>query len=380
VIERARLGELVTIVGGGTPSRKRPAFYGGHIPWVTVKDFSDALTIATSTERITDIALVESAARLIPAGAVLLVTRMSVGRAMINTADVAINQDVKALRCGPHLRPKYLLFFLRHVAPRLETQGDGATVKGVTIEDVEELALPLPSLREQDRIAAILERAERLRRMHRYTIELSDCVLPATFLELFGERRAAPARWGSDEFGALGTLDRGRSRHRPRNAPHLYGGKYPFIQTGDVASSGGYIRTHTQTYSEAGLQQSKLWPAKTLCITIAANIGATGILTYPACFPDSVVGFTPGADVTVEYIQYWLRFMQRFLERTAPEVAQKNINLEILRELRCPVPPLDLQERFSLLVERHERLRSKQREALRQGDHLFQSLLHRAFT
>src|SRR6476646_2180193 len=104
-------------------------------------------------------------------------------------------------------------------------------------------------------------------------------------------------------LGELGALDRGRSKHRPRNARHLYGGPYPFIQTGDIANSDGYIRTHTQTYSEAGLAQSRQWPTETLCITIAANIGKTAILTYPACFPDSVVGFTPGEDVTIEYVQ-----------------------------------------------------------------------------
>ena len=75
-----------------------------------------------------------------------------------------------------------------------------------------------------------------------------------------------------------------------------------------------------------------------------------------------------------------MQFLQETLERTAPEVAQKNINLEILRELRCPIPPMELQQQFVSIVERHERLRATQREALRQAEHLFQTLLHRAFT
>ena len=90
----------------------------------------------------------------------------------------------------------------------------------------------------------------------------------------------------------LGEVARGRSRHRPRDAAFLYGGPFPFIQTGDVKRAGLYLTEYEQTYSEAGLAQSRLWPAGTLCITIAANIADTAILGIDACFPDSVIGFT----------------------------------------------------------------------------------------
>src|SRR5690606_38147340 len=99
--------------------------------------------------------------------------------------------------------------------------------------------------------------------------------------------------WEHVPLCELGNLDRGVSKHRPRNEPALLGGPYPLVQTGDVANSEGYIQNHLSTYTELGLKQSKLWPAGTLCITIAANIANTGILTYDACFPDSVVGFVP---------------------------------------------------------------------------------------
>jgi len=254
-----------------------------------------------------------------------------------------------------------------------------AAIPGLNREDAYEQRIPWPDLSEQKRIAGLLEQADRLRRTRRYALELSDTFLPAAFLQLFGDPRKTTTRWDTEQLENLGTLDRGKSKHRPRNAPHLYGGPYPFIQTGDVANAVGYIRTHAQTYSEDGLKQSKLWATGTLCITIAANIGKTAILTYPACFPDSIVGFIPGEKVRVEFVQFWLEFLQETLEKTAPEVAQKNINLEILRELRCPVPPLPLQQEFAALVERQERLRAEQRESSRQADHLFRSLLHRTF-
>ena len=108
--------------------------------------------------------------------------------------------------------------------------------------------------------------------------------------------------------------------------------------------------SYSQTYSEAGLAQSRMWPAGTLCITIAANIGMTGILAFNACFPDSVVGFAPNNLVTVEYIQTSLDLIQRHIEENAPQAAQRNINLRILRQLEIPVPPYFLQRRYSELV------------------------------
>jgi type I restriction enzyme S subunit len=163
-----------------------------------------------------------------------------------------------------------------------------------------------------------------------------------------------PNRWGWATLPQLGELNRGKSKHRPRNDPRLFGGPYPFIQTGDVKNSGGFVRSHSQTYSEAGLAQSYLWPEGTLCITIAANIAETGILTYPACFPDSVVGFAfDGDPVTVHFLGLFFRTAKDQIARFAPATAQKNINLDILSEVAVPLPPLEEQRQIVAEVERH---------------------------
>ncbi len=213
-----------------------------------------------------------------------------------------------------------------------------------------QIKIPLPPLTEQKRIAAILDKADSLRRKNQQAIQLADKFLRAVFLDMFGDPVTNPKGLEIQKFGNVGTLDRGKSKHRPRNDPILLGGKHPLIQTGDVANSRGYIKIFSSTYSDVGLQQSKKWPVGTLCITIAANIAKTGILTFEACFPDSVVGFIPGDKVTTEYIQHWLKFLQKTLETSAPESAQKNINLEILRNLSLPLPDKRLQEKFSRIV------------------------------
>ncbi len=135
-----------------------------------------------------------------------------------------------------------------------------------------------------------------------------------------------------------------------RESTLLYGGAYPFIQTGDVKGADQYLRHHTQTYSEAGLRQSRLWPAETLCITIAANIAETAILAYPACFPDSIVGvlFDPSL-VSVRYVELFVQSTRDQISVYAPATAQKNINNRILRALAIPLPPF--AEQLAIVVE-----------------------------
>lgn len=157
--------------------------------------------------------------------------------------------------------------------------------------------------------------------------------------------------WKEVPFNDLGEVGRGKSKHRPRYAEYLYGGKYPFIQTGDIRSSNGRVTEHTQTYSEEGLAQSKLWPKGTMCITIAANIAETAILTYPACFPDSVVGFIANEDkCDVRFVEYSFRLLKRRLQSEAIGSVQDNINLATLSRLNIKLPPLPQQKAIAHIL------------------------------
>lgn len=159
---------------------------------------------------------------------------------------------------------------------------------------------------------------------------------------------ALPAGWAWARFPDLGKFGRGKSRHRPRNDSSLFnGGTHLLVQTGDVARSGGKVRTFTGKYNDTGLAQSEKWPIGTLCITIAANIADSGILSFAACFPDSVVGFIPSPLLhDAQYFEYFLRTAKAALLEFAPATAQKNINLGILNEVRIPLPPLAEQRRI----------------------------------
>jgi type I restriction enzyme S subunit len=255
----------------------------------------------------------------------------------------------------------------------------GSTRQRISRKNLESVSVALPPLAEQMRIAAVLDQTNELRRQRRTATELLRQLPSSIFRDMFGDPSKQRTRWPQRRLGEIGELERGVSKHRPRNDPSLLNGPYPLVQTGDIANCDGYVRSYSGTYSETGLRQSRLWPRGTLCITIAANIGKTGILTFDACFPDSVVGFTPHGSVRTEYVQTWLSFVQRRLEADAPQFAQKNINLATLRELLISVPPLHLQDQF---VERTNRVRGLQVACsghLSKLHALFASLQDRAF-
>lgn len=156
----------------------------------------------------------------------------------------------------------------------------------------------------------------------------------------------------------LGTVGRGRSRHRPRDAAFLYGGPYPFVQTGDVKKAGLYLREFEQTYSEAGLAQSKLWPVGTLCITIAANIAETAILDIEACFPDSVIGFIADPDkADSRFVKYLFDAVLRMRFKSFTQgAAQDNLSQEKLLSIKFPVPELSVQNKIADLLSAYDEL------------------------
>jgi len=272
---------------------------------------------------------------------------------------------------------KYLYYLFK--CEKISNLSLNESYPSIRLQDIKNFKILLPPLPTQKNIAAVLETAEKLREWRKEADGLTDKFLKSTFLEMFGDPIKNPKNWDFVKFAKVGSLKRGKSKHRPRDAPELLGGPYPLIQTGDVANSGGYIREYHQTYSEIGLNQSKMWPAGTLCITIAANIAKTGILTFDACFPDSVVGFIPINNTKTEYIQYWLSFLQKMLEETAPESAQKNINLEILSNLNVPFPPIELQQKFAGIVQQIEQIREHQTQSGQQIENFFNALMQRAF-
>jgi type I restriction enzyme S subunit len=154
--EEKLLGDLIEkFVGGGTPSRSNPRYWGNEIPWVTVKDFA-TFNPNHAQESITKDGLQSSASHLIPRGTLITSTRMALGKAVIYEVDVAINQDLKALFPKPCLVVNYLYYWFQFNEELIEDLGSGSTVKGIALIDLKKVCFDLPTKAEQTAIAAVL--------------------------------------------------------------------------------------------------------------------------------------------------------------------------------------------------------------------------------
>ena len=182
-----------------------------------------------------------------------------------------------------------------------------------------------------------------------------------------------PEDWGVRPFRSLAHIERGKFTARPRNDPKYYGGEIPFIQTGDVTNSRGWIRTYSQTLNPEGLKVSKLFPRGTLFFTIAANIGDVGLASFATACPDSLVSITPVRGIDKHWLAHELGKRKPLFENLASHNAQLNISLEKLKPYLLPVPTLAEQEAIAealsdadALIESLEQLLTKKRQ-IRKG-------------
>ena len=290
-----------------------------------------------------------------------------------------LNQRVCRLLPKDGVDAMYLYYFMPQALKAIEDKTPFVTVKHLSAKELNKIVVTVPTIEDQKKIANCLQRLDELISLRKQQLSKLDELVESRFIEMFGDPVYNPNRLPTKPLANLGSLDRGRSKHRPRNDPKLLGGPYPLIQTGEVSNAGLYITEYQNTYSELGLQQSKMWNAGTLCITIAANIAQTAILTFNACFPDSVVGFIPTDEIDAIYMHYWFSFFQKMLDEQAPQVAQKNINLKILSELQVTIPSKEEQQEFVAFVKHTDKSKFEIQKSLEKLETLKKALMQKYF-
>lgn len=259
----------------------------------------------------------------------------------------------------------------------------GSAQPQVTIQSLDLVSIPLPPLEEQKRIVAKLDnlfaKIDKAIALHQKNIDEADIFMASVLNDVFVELEE---KYEKIPLFDVADVNRGKSKHRPRNDKKLFGGNYPFIQTGDVRNANKYIDTFSETYSEFGLSQSKLWKKGTICMTIAANIGDVAILNIDSCFPDSVVGIY-SENNSNDFLYYFLLTLKQQLESQATTTAQMNINLKILQTIGVPLPPLKTQQKVVAYLDeisnKMEKIKNLQKKKMQSLKELKASILDKAF-
>jgi len=383
------LKELGEIVSGSTPDTSTKAYWEGDIPWITPANLTEhtGIYFRSRLRKITKAGYNSCSTKLLPPGSILFSSRAPIGHCAVTAFPLCTNQGFKSVIPNEKLDSVYGFFALKFFTPELVALGRGATFSEINKEIFESFRIPLPSTSEQKRIASILAKADRLRSLRRYALELSSTYLQTVFLEMFGDPVTNPKNW----------------QIRPLRSISLKFSDGPFgsnLKTEHYTSSGirvirlqnigvGQLINDDKAYiSEAHFATLD----KHRCLPGDVIVGTLGDPNLRACILPSFFSVAVNKadcvqirvdpnEATTEYI-CWLLNLPHTLFLAKGMIhgqTRDRINMGRLAELKVPIPPLSPQEHFSLIVQRYDRLRIQQREALRQADHLFQTLLYLAF-
>jgi type I restriction enzyme S subunit len=307
--------------------------------------------------------------RIVPGDLIIAKTGATIGKSgMFPTTftDGIIASSCMKVSCDPKkVDPKLILYMIvwENGQKKILEGAGGSTRTSINIGPFSDIRLLIPeSISEQHKIAEILttvddaiEQTEALIRKYQRIKQGLMQDLLTRGVDENGELRPAweqhpelyklteygwvPNVWNETELGSIAKVERGKFTPRPRNNPIYYQGKYPFIQTGEVASAQGrIIYNFAQTLNELGKKVSREFLQGTILVTIAANIGETGILGIPMYVPDSLVGIVVNSPHDIRFIEMILRARKSYLNARAPQSAQKNINLGDLRPMRIYLP------------------------------------------
>lgn len=380
----AKVGQIFDTYSGGTPLKSHKEYYeNGNIPWLCSGEV--CRKYITSTEKyITQLGLDNSSAKYYPENTVVVAmygaTAAQVG---ILKCRATSNQAVCGILPNDKFLPEFVYNWFLFRQTYLASQAQGGAQPNISQIKIKNIEIPVLSLSEQQQIVDFLDaefaKIDELKNQAEQSLQNAKDLFQAALKEMLTPKEG----WKEVKLSQIGSINRGVSKHRPRNAPELMGDYLPLVQTGDVANSDKYIETYSSSYSKLGVEQSRVWEPGALCITIAANIGKASILNFKACFPDSVVGFIANPGTSIDFIYYQFCILQSILEANAPGAAQKNINLRILSELKLFVPEYKEQvriaEKLDRLRETKNSLQSNYTRTIQLCADLKQALLRQVF-
>lgn len=386
------LGELVDFKGGGTPSRNIEEYWGNLIPWATVKDLNEGITLTNTQEFITELGLKNSASNLIPKGSIIIPTRMSLGKVVISEIDVAINQDLKAVlvKNNELLDTKYLLWFLASNKENIASMGKGATVKGITLDQLRAIKVPLPPLSEQRRIASILDKADELRQKRQQAIKKLDQLLQVAFVDIFGDPVSNPKGWDKLTIEKILNKDKYSLKRGP------FGGalkKEIFVESGYLVYEQYHALNNDFTFQRYFIEEAKYKELKAFdvkpkdIIVSCSGVNLGKLAEVPEGAPAGIINqallkisLNQGMILNDVFIDIFMHpsFKKAFYGDFRGAAIPNFPPMSVFKEFEFIVPPLETQKKYQKVKSQVKALQKKHQ--LAEEMNLFTSLQNQAFS
>jgi len=409
-----KIGEVLEkIMGGGTPSKSNSAYWDGNIPWASVKDMKeDSETLEKTQDFITEAGLKNSAANLIPAGSIIISTRMGLGRVVRTKIDVAINQDLKALFPRKELDSDYLLLFLKSRAKELIDKGSGATVSGIRLDQLRDIQIPFPPIAEQKKIVARLEgllgKIKEAKRLRAEAQEAAQNLLPAELHRIFSQQgsyslirankrivekhasvKTSVDKWEEKELGeVLELCDSGIwGNESPSGVPLL---RSTNMQNGElVLDDVKYIDVPKDKIDRYVLHEGDILITKSS--GSVDHIGKSLFITKEMDGKYGFSNFTQRLRVDKNKVMAkWVHYIVSdpatrpfLLGASQTTTGLRNLKISVLKELKIPLPPVEEQKkivaRLDSLSEKIRRMQEYQKSTVSDFLALEQSILSISF-
>ncbi len=380
--KKVRLGDLGNFRTGGTPSRSKPEFFQGDIPWITTValgkkmiDESDAV------EFISDEALKKSSTKLIKPNSVMIGIRVGVGKTAINKVAMATNQDIISIEDIEEsiLHKPYLISFISSRSNLINSLKRGATIQGISSSVLKDLLIPLPPLDIQKQIAHELDTVSELLALRKQQLEELDQLIKSVFYEMFGDPVTNERGWEVKPFDQIGTLNSGGTP--PRSNSSFFNGDINWFSAGELNSRYLHESKEKITISALSSSSAKLFDENSMLIGMYDTAAfKLGILTSKSSSNQACANIAVNKNlVNIEWLYDCCKLMRDFFLSNRRGVRQKNLTLGMIRSFEIPVPPLPIQDKFADIVTQIESQKALIKKAINETQLLFDSLMSKYF-
>ncbi|MFY8284371.1 restriction endonuclease subunit S [Pseudoalteromonas sp. SSMSWG5] len=344
-----KLGTLCKVVRGSSPRPKGdPKYYGGNVPRLMVSDVTrDGKFVTPKIDFLTEAGAEKS--RPMKKGDFIIAVSGQPGQALILAIDACIHDGFAGLRelDESKVNKDYLFHFMNATKERFSASATGAIFKNLTTEQIRELEIPLPPLNEQQRIAAILDKADSLSRKRQQAIELADDFLRSVFLDMFGDPVSNPKKFPVSRIDNICKIVRGSSP-RPKGDPKYYGPGVPRLMVADLTRDGKYVTPMIDSLTVEGAKKSRFTSKGTVVMAVSGNVGLTSILAIDACIHDGFIAFNELDEEKVkpEFLQELMMFLKVTHSTRQAGAIFQNLTTSQIKEMEIPLPPTELQNKF----------------------------------
>lgn len=345
-----KLGEVIELVGGGTPKTTVSEYWNGSIPWLSVVDFNTGNKYVYNTEKsITQKGLENSSTKLLNEGDIIISARGTVGALAVLKKQMAFNQSCYGIKYIPtETNQDYLYYLMKDSINNLQQIAHGGVFDTITRETFGEIDILLPPLPEQRAIAGVLSGLDdKIDLLHQQNKTLEG-MAEALWRKMFVEE--AKAEWPTKQLEELCTITRGAS---PRPIiEYVKDGKVPWIKIADATASSSYFIDRTNEFIiEAGVIRSvKVFPGD-LILSNSATCGFPYFVELEGCIHDGWLLFRDFKDVSKLFVFFFLKQLNEELNYIADGSVQNNLNTGLLKEYKLKVPPTNLINDFDIFGE-----------------------------